>query len=70
MGGRVREGGVEAAGVSEGGGEVVGGFGEVGGEREGGDGDDGVFDCGRGEDLTVEVKKEGWGWGMYVLYIK
>ena len=56
-------GGVEAAGVSEGGGEVVGGFGEVGGEREGGDGDDGVFDCGRGEDSTVEVKKEGWGWG-------
>ena len=56
-------GGVEAAGVSEGGGEVVGGFGEVRGEREGGDGDDGVFDCGWGEDSTVEVKKEGWGWG-------
>ena len=56
-------GGVEAAGVGEGGGEVVGGFGEVGGEREGGDGDDGVFDCGRGEDSAVEVKKEGWGWG-------
>ena len=36
-------GGVDAAGVGEGGGEVVGGFGEVGGEREGGDGDDGVF---------------------------
>ena len=54
---------VEAAGVGEGGGEVVGGFGEVRGEREGGDGDDGVFDCGRGEDSAVEVKEEGWGWG-------
>ena len=42
-------GGVEAAGVGEGGGEVVGGFGEVGGEREGGNGDDGVFDCGGGK---------------------
>ena len=38
-------------------------LGKWGGEREGGDGDDGVFDCGRGEDSTVEVGKEGWGWG-------
>ena len=38
-------------------------LGKWGGEREGGDGDDGVFDCGRGEDSAVEVKKEGWGWG-------
>ena len=36
-----------------GGGEVVGSFWVRGGEREGGDGDDGVFNCGGGEDLTV-----------------
>ena len=60
-------GGVEAAGVGEGGGEVVGGFGEMGGEREGGDGDDGVFDCGGGEDSTMEVKKEGWGTSPFFL---
>ena len=56
-------GGVEAAAIGEGGGEVVGSFGERGGERKGGDGDDGVFNCGGGEDSTVEVKEEVWGWG-------
>ena len=55
-------GGVEAAGIGEGGGEVVGGFGGVGGERKRGDGDDGVFNCG-GEDSAVEVKEEVWGGG-------